>query len=970
MGLKDHVEDPAGPTLDLGLDLEYLHVEGAERQAGGVAAPPGPEKELEEEEERHSGGVSSLLREAEENPGSDVEAETGIGSIDTDSDGKGQVESDFPGADSEEAVPGESDSEAVPNKNTHQLLCRTACVDLGTEESLEVNPPAADPAGPVAGSGSSSEAELKEYQTKLDFALKLGYAEDTVRLVLTKLGPDTLINDILGELVKLGTKPEGEAGVGLPASVPASCSSSSSSLSCGFSDSLEGQRSDSPCLSDSQGDQDNLRPVVLDGSNVAMSHGNKEVFSCRGIQLAVDWFLERGHHDITVFVPAWRKEQSRPDAPITDQEMLRRLEKEKILVFTPSRRVQGRRVVCYDDRFIVKLAYESDGVIVSNDNYRDLANEKPEWKKFVDERLLMYSFVNDKFMPPDDPLGRHGPSLENFLRKRPILPEQKKQPCPYGKKCTYGHKCKYYHPERGGQPQRAVADELRAIAKTVVAPKCQGDTGLIKSHSVPAGATGAAGANTDYLKRQSDPSIRALSYSEAEERLGLGEGRKNSSAGSLMVAPAPGGPPSGLGPPQEQPSRVGTPNSLVPPPHHEPYPASEPPDLAYYSMTRAFSGIGLSAPRRSPDRRFPNDTDLRLGSAPPSDCGSESGVSCGGSSCDSYGERACHGCPPEPLLDDGRHYANNILAHHHHHQHPHHHSHSRLYPPPAPTLIEPPSHHSLDYANQSQHPADYPALQHSPAHHGYPSRSHAYAHEQPPEPPLKRPLYPLPPHLQHQALGARSSCPGDYPSVSQAQPHPPGSPLGRCLAPTRADSASDSRLYEHRAAATHHHHHHHPPQKAYSDWDSYYRPQPPPTFRYDPPTYQSLPETRHSDWHQSNWARDGYAPHPPSHPPHPSSQGHYLSQPPPPPPHPSSAPLQPYPSPNPHHGLPHLYPPLHQEQPPGHGRYGGSREKVYANLCNIFPPELVGLVMGRSPHVSDPQQLAAAILAEKAQAGY
>lgn len=160
----------------------------------------------------------------------------------------------------------------------------------------------------------------------------------------------------------------------------------------------------------------------------SFSHGNKEAFSCQGIQLAVDWFLERGHRDITVFVPAWRKEQSRPDALITgkslcfdlshmfeilchndyilnfskhlcsfsDQEILRRLEKDKILVFTPSRRVQGRRVVCYDDRFIVKLAYDSDGIIVSNDNYRDLANEKPEWKKFIDERLLMYSFVNDK----------------------------------------------------------------------------------------------------------------------------------------------------------------------------------------------------------------------------------------------------------------------------------------------------------------------------------------------------------------------------------------------------------------------------------------------------------------------------------------------------------------------------------------------------------------------------------------------
>ncbi|KFO55317.1 putative ribonuclease ZC3H12C, partial [Corvus brachyrhynchos] len=292
------------------------------------------------------------------------------------------------------------------------------------------------------------------YQTKLEFALKLGYSEEQVQLVLNKLGTDALINDILGELVKLGNKTETDQTV-----------SNANTSVMREASSIESQRSESPLQEDVTEDGDNLRPIVIDGSNVAMSHGNKEVFSCRGIKLAVDWFLERGHKDVTVFVPAWRKEQSRPDALITDQEILRKLEKEKILVFTPSRRVQGRRVVCYDDRFIVKLAFESDGIIVSNDNYRDLANEKPEWKKFIDERLLMYSFVNDKFMPPDDPLGRHGPSLDNFLRKKPIVPEHKKQPCPYGKKCTYGHKCKYYHPERGNQPQRSVADELRAMSR-------------------------------------------------------------------------------------------------------------------------------------------------------------------------------------------------------------------------------------------------------------------------------------------------------------------------------------------------------------------------------------------------------------------------------------------------------------------------------------------------------------------------
>lgn len=79
-----------------------------------------------------------------------------------------------------------------------------------------------------------------------------------------------------------------------------------------------------------------------------------------------------------------------------DQHILHELERRKILVYTPSRCVNGKRVVCYDDRYIVKLAFDSDGIIVSNDNYRDLQTENLQWKKFIEERLLMYTFANDK----------------------------------------------------------------------------------------------------------------------------------------------------------------------------------------------------------------------------------------------------------------------------------------------------------------------------------------------------------------------------------------------------------------------------------------------------------------------------------------------------------------------------------------------------------------------------------------------
>uniref|UniRef100_A0A3Q3X301 C3H1-type domain-containing protein n=1 Tax=Mola mola TaxID=94237 RepID=A0A3Q3X301_MOLML len=290
--------------------------------------------------------------------------------------------------------------------------------------------------------------QQQQHHAKVERFLKLGYSHSDILRVLDSLDHDAQTNNILEELIKIcHTRTHGSKSVpGSPKLVPRGCS---------------------PCASLSRAGPDQepaaaFRPVVIDGSNVAMSHGDKKTFSCQGIQLVVNWFWDKGLRDITVFIPLWRKEP-RPEALITDQYILHDLERRKILVYTPSRCVSGKRVVCYDDRYIVKLAYDSDGIIVSNDNYRDLQMENPQWKKFIEERLLMYTFANDKFMPPDDPLGRNGPTIDDFLRRKPWTPEHKLQHCPYGKKCTYGVKCKFYHPERANQSQLSVADELRVL---------------------------------------------------------------------------------------------------------------------------------------------------------------------------------------------------------------------------------------------------------------------------------------------------------------------------------------------------------------------------------------------------------------------------------------------------------------------------------------------------------------------------
>ena len=174
----------------------------------------------------------------------------------------------------------------------------------------------------------------------------------------------------------------------------------------------------------------------------------------------MDWFRERGHKEITVFVPSWRKEASRPDKPIIDQEILYNLERDGILVFTPSRKVNGRRIVCYDDRFIIKLAAETDGIVVSNDNFRDLTKENAKWRDTIEQRLLMYSFAGDMFMVPDDPLGKHGPNLNDFLRKGSATHPKI---CPYLKKCTYGLKCRFYHPERDEEAINLKLEKLIGI---------------------------------------------------------------------------------------------------------------------------------------------------------------------------------------------------------------------------------------------------------------------------------------------------------------------------------------------------------------------------------------------------------------------------------------------------------------------------------------------------------------------------
>lgn len=110
---------------------------------------------------------------------------------------------------------------------------------------------------PVAKEASSSELQMK-----VDFFRKLGYSSSEIHSVLQKLGVQADTNTVLGELVKHGSaterecQPSTEACPQLPL-VPRGGSTPKPS-------SLE------PSLPEEDKDYSDLRPVVIDGSNVAM----------------------------------------------------------------------------------------------------------------------------------------------------------------------------------------------------------------------------------------------------------------------------------------------------------------------------------------------------------------------------------------------------------------------------------------------------------------------------------------------------------------------------------------------------------------------------------------------------------------------------------------------------------------------------------------------------------------------------
>ncbi|KAJ8523930.1 hypothetical protein ON010_g17188 [Phytophthora cinnamomi] len=156
--------------------------------------------------------------------------------------------------------------------------------------------------------------------------------------------------------------------------------------------------------------KDQRRLIVIDAPNVAMRHGKGKVFSCAGIELAVNYFQALGHR-VVAFIPdymlqsdeerAEREEQGEiiTAAKIPDNvTLLERLVHKGVLIPTPSQD--------YDDSYSIQYAGLHDGYVVTNDLFRDhIVNmmgpreRKVAMRAWLRAHQISYSWVRNEFLP-------------------------------------------------------------------------------------------------------------------------------------------------------------------------------------------------------------------------------------------------------------------------------------------------------------------------------------------------------------------------------------------------------------------------------------------------------------------------------------------------------------------------------------------------------------------------------------------
>nr|VZI01376.1 unnamed protein product [Spirometra erinaceieuropaei] len=150
-----------------------------------------------------------------------------------------------------------------------------------------------------------------------------------------------------------------------------------------------------------------LRPVIIDGANVAHADTSKPGFNAQNLRCALDYFLGRGHKDILIVLHGIR--QGSCSAVFTEAEMA------KYFSFASCRRLSKETLIADDDSIILEFATKRNAVVISNDQYRDWISVRPEFRDVIENRLIPYSFNSGVFVISHHPMGKRKPPLDEIL---------------------------------------------------------------------------------------------------------------------------------------------------------------------------------------------------------------------------------------------------------------------------------------------------------------------------------------------------------------------------------------------------------------------------------------------------------------------------------------------------------------------------------------------------------------------------
>ena len=163
------------------------------------------------------------------------------------------------------------------------------------------------------------------------------------------------------------------------------------------------------------------RTVYLDGQNIAFEtneYNKPKVFKAERIRTMASYFVEK-HHEVVLMIPQSRKWKLEKAGKWNEVAILADMEMDPHIKFmyTPSFQREDRSWDCYDDSFILKASTIEEGIVVSNDKFNDIYRKTTDeqMKKQIKDRSLPFMFYKGKLLLPDDPCGKDGPSLKDFL---------------------------------------------------------------------------------------------------------------------------------------------------------------------------------------------------------------------------------------------------------------------------------------------------------------------------------------------------------------------------------------------------------------------------------------------------------------------------------------------------------------------------------------------------------------------------